>query len=438
MIKDGIKKTKKVRYIPYGKQKDSCLFIQNDITEFLEEQEKKQQELKTALENAESANHYKTTFLSQMSHEIRTPMNAIIGMARLAGDTGDMIEKDEYIEKIVSSSDYLLGIINDILDMSRIENGKFELHGDWHSGYEMLMSCINMLQLEMKKKGITFLYPHMNPESQIEYYVDDLRIRQIYMNLLNNAIKFTPKGGTIRMVIRNLWHDETMSRDRIEISDTGCGMSEEFLSRIFQPFEQEQNPYSRQVQGTGLGLALVKQILTAMGGQIHVESKLGEGSTFSFELPYRYRVADRKMVKTNVSKEVNLSGKHVLLAEDHPLNREIAIKLLEREGMIVDAAYHGQEAVERFQKSAEGYYQIILMDIRMPIMDGLEATKTIREMKRADASTIPIIAMTANAFDDDVRETRVAGMNDHLTKPIDVEKMFVTIRKYCLDNRETD
>ena len=431
MLKDDVRKTKKVRYMFYGKRKDACLFIQSDITEVLEAQQKKQDELRDALESAELANHYKSIFLSQMSHEIRTPMNAIIGMARLAADTENITEKDEYIQKIVSSSDYLLGIINDILDMSRIENGKFELHASWCTVYDILMSCINMLLPEMKKKEINFIYPHLNPDNGIEYYVDKLRMRQIYMNLLNNAVKFTPKGGTICMKIKNIDYDETTARDLIEISDTGCGMSEEFLQRIFQPFEQEQNPFSTQVQGTGLGLALVKQIITAMGGEVQVESKLGKGSTFSFIVPYEYRKAEKTAKRNYSSEEVNLKGKRVLLAEDHPMNQEIATKLLEREGMLVELACNGQEAVEKFKQSEPDYYQIILMDIRMPVMNGLQAVKAIRALDRADARTIPVIAMTANAFDDDVKASLEAGMDSHLTKPIEVEKMFATIRKYC-------
>lgn len=427
MFKDGVKRTKRVRYILYGEQKDCCLFIQSDITQLLELERQKQQELQDALEKAKRANQYKSTFLSQMSHEIRTPMNAIIGMALLAKDSGDLAEKDRYIEKIASSSDYLLGIINDILDMSRIESGKFELNPGWCSGYELVTSCINMLQAEIRKKEITFEVPSLERSRGIEYYVDELRIKQVYMNLFNNAIKFTPKGGTVRLSYSNIEHDDRFSRDLVQISDTGCGMSEEFLERIFQPFEQEQNPFSGQVQGTGLGLALVKQIMNAMGGAVSVESKLGEGSTFSLIVPYEYRRVEQKEVPEQKSKAVDLAGNRVLLAEDHPLNREIATKLLEKAGMIVETAVDGREAVDRFRESGLGYYQVIIMDIRMPRLNGLEAAKEIRGLSREDAATVPIVAMTANAFDDDVKASLAAGMNAHLTKPINVKTLFEVI-----------
>ncbi|MDD3403806.1 MAG: ATP-binding protein [Hespellia sp.] len=430
MQKDGQRKAKRVRYIAYEENRNICLFIQNDITAVVEEEKRKQKVLRDALESAENANHYKSLFLSQMSHEIRTPMNAIIGMAKLAGDTGEMKEKDEYIKKIQSSSDYLLGIINDILDMSRIEHGKFELHPTWLTAEEIYNTCIDMLAPAMKEKQIEFHYPPMKQASKLEYYVDALRIQQVYMNLLNNALKFTPKGGTIRLSIKNISYDKNKSIDQITISDTGCGMSKEFMKRIFKPFEQEQNPYSNQVQGTGLGLALVKQIVTAMGGDICVESELGKGSTFRFTVPYEYRLMQRtKLEKPALDLRV-LEGKRVLLAEDHPLNREIAIKLLEKQGMQVDVVYNGREAVEVFQRTALGFYQMILMDIRMPKQNGIEATKEIRGLDRADARTIPIVAMTANAFDDDVRQSIEAGMNAHLAKPIDPQKMYETIAGY--------
>lgn len=430
MMKDDVCKTKKVRYILYGEDKEICLFIQNDITALIQEERKKREELRAALKSAESANQYKSTFLSQMSHEIRTPMNAIIGMTRLAADSGDMMEKDEYIKKIAFSSDYLLGIINDILDMSRIESGKFDLHPEWGSSSEILKVCIDMLKPAMQEKNIEFIYPVVKSTYDLEYYVDSLRLQQIYMNLLNNAIKFTPPNGTITLEIHHIEHDEKISKDAVLISDTGCGMSEEFLTRIFQPFEQEQNPYSMQVQGTGLGLALVKKIITAMGGEITVQSKLGKGSTFMFTLSYRYRIAKKKTNPVETISTENLKGKRVLLAEDHPLNREIAIKLLEKAGMSVESACDGQKAVDMFAKSVLNGYDIVLMDIRMPNMNGLDATRAIRRMERDDAKCVPIIAMTANAFDEDVRNSIEAGMDGHLAKPIEVDKMFMTIAKH--------
>ncbi|NCC44877.1 MAG: PAS domain-containing sensor histidine kinase, partial [Clostridia bacterium] len=434
MIKNGEERIKKVRYVRYDKEGNICLWNQIDVTLLMQEEQRKQEELKKALAEAEYANKSKTVFLSQMSHEIRTPMNAILGMTQLAKDSIQMQEKDEYLEKIDSSSRYLLGIINDILDMSRIESGKFELHPAWIPANEVFCSCVDMLKPEMIRKGIHFIYPEAKRINEVEYYVDALRVQQVHMNLLNNAMKFTPPGGTVRMEIKNISHDDRVSIDRITISDTGCGMSEEFLTRIFRPFEQEQNPFSDMVQGTGLGLALVKQILTAMGGNIEVKSKLGEGSTFSFSFPYQYRyVKENKIPKQDI-KKYDLNNRRVLLVDDRKLNRQIARKLLEKKGVLVEEAVDGAQAVNMFEASEKNYYDLILMDIRMPVLDGLGATRKIRALDRKDAGEVAIIAMTANAFDEDVKASLDAGMNAHLAKPIEPQLMYETIGNILNEN----
>lgn len=421
---------KQVRAYYMDEYKEDIIFSRRDITDIYEEEIKHQEELKEALDLAERASMAKTTFLSQMSHEIRTPMNAIIGMSHLAEDTDMSPETRAYLKQIENSSHYLLDVINDILDMSRIESGRFELHPEWTSANTMLTTCMNMLGNEMKQKGIHFIGPKEDHDSGVEFYIDPLRAKQILMNLLNNAIKFTPTGGTIAMEIETEDIDESHRIDHVTISDTGCGMSQEFMQRIFQPFEQEQNPYSGQVQGTGLGLALVKKILLAMGGDITVSSELGNGSQFMYRLPYEYRRSDALKKPVRKRKKVDFNGMHILLVDDHPLNRKIARKLLERKGMLVEEAENGQEAVTAFYAAVPNYYDAILMDIRMPVMDGLEAAEKIRSFSKKGAKEVPIIAMTANAFDNDVKSSLKAGMNDHLAKPIDTDILYETLAKW--------
>ncbi|SHK73614.1 response regulator [Hespellia stercorisuis] len=427
---EGQIRAKKVRYLKYHQDERSIVFIQSDITQLRAEQMKSQMVLEKALADAKVASHAKTAFLSQMSHEIRTPMNAIVGMAKLAQQTEDEKERSRYLNQIGASSQYLLGIINDILDMSRIESGKLELHPQWIAGGALVLECIEMLKPSIEEKKIHFIYPGINKESRVRFYLDPLRIQQIYMNLMNNAVKFTPEGGTIELSIRNIWNDGHSGLDQMKIRDTGCGMSEAFLQRIFLPFEMEENEFSANVQGTGLGLALVKSYITAMGGKIWVESELGKGSTFTFEIPYKARLAEPEQTVAGNREWMNLEGRRILLVDDHPLNREIAKKLLEHEKMEVVMAADGAKACETFQEAPENFFDAVLMDIRMPKMDGLESTRQIRRMARKDAQEVPIIAMTANAFDEDVQESLRVGMNAHLTKPIEPEVLYQTLREH--------
>lgn len=283
--------------------------------------------------------------------------------------------------------------------MSRIESGKFELHPEWVCPLDVLLPCIEMVRPAMQKKHITFSYPETLAQVRdIEYFVDVLKTKRMMMNLLNNACKFTGEGGHISLSFTNLGYDEKNSTDKIIVRDNGCGMSEEFLQRIFTPFEQESNGYAGAMQGTGLGLALARQTARAMGGDITVESKLGEGSAFTIIFPYQYRKATHHAAQPLAAETYDLHGRHVLLAEDHPLNATIARKLLEKLSMIVEVVEDGKQAVDRFSSADPYYFDAILMDVRMPVMDGLQATAAIRALDRPDAMQIPIIAMTANAF----------------------------------------
>lgn len=288
-----------------------------------------------------------------------------------------------------------------------------------------------MLEPQMKEKNISFTYPSLDRmPRKFDLYVDILRVKQILMNLLNNAWKFTPEGGHIALDINNISFSNDVALDRITVRDDGCGMSHNFIEHIFEPFAQERNRFADKVQGTGLGLPLTKIIVEAMGGVIDIKSKLGQGTIVTVEIPYRYRIGENDSPGTVEHPHIDetiLSGKRVLLCEDHPLNSMIAQKLLERKDMIVDCAYDGREGLEKILSMPEFTYDVILMDIRMPVMNGLEATRRIRALDRKDAKSIPIIAMTANAFQEDRQASREAGMDEHLSKPIQLEQLYKTL-----------
>ncbi len=426
IIQDGQVRQKRALYTYLSHDTSTILCAVQDVTEQWQTEVAQQNALRAALKAAKAASEAKSTFLSNMSHEIRTPMNAITGMTKLAEEVeGNPEETKGYLHAIDESSHYLLGVVNDVLDMSRIESGKFELHLEWASPKDIFWTCVNMVASVMREKNITFIYPDVEIDDDLEILVDSLRVKQVLMNILNNAIKFTPEGGRIELSIENVSRDGHHAVDSFTISDTGCGMSKEFLQRIFQPFEQERDPHSDMTPGTGLGLALVKRISEAMGGEVSVISELGKGSSFTFTSPYEYRYA-KNLSHTSDDSEASydLSGRNILLVEDHALNRMIATTLLEREGVNVDQAENGRQAVDMFMASPEGLYDAVLMDIRMPVMDGLEATRVIRACDRDDASNVPIVAMSANAFDEDVQKSLNAGMNRHLSKPIDTRMLY--------------
>lgn len=423
VLKDGTLRRKKTRVFYMDEMKEDIIIAQRDITDtYKEEQEQKRQ--------LEAASKAKSDFLSNMSHEIRTPMNAIIGMTELTLDKTKEPETKEGLQSIKNSGEYMMSILNDILDMSRIESGQFSLDCSWIAPVDVLLPCIEMIKPAMAKKKISFETPSFDRILPYEYYVDVVKTRRMLMNLLNNACKFTGPGGHISMQFKNREFDDKTATDLIIIQDDGCGMSEDFLKRIFTPFAQERNRYSGSVQGTGLGLALARQTARAMGGDITVESTLGHGSCFTVVFPYRYRLAGPAADSSGQAKSessAKLKGKHILLCEDNSLNTEIAKRLLQKAGCTVETAANGLIGVNCFGASAANGYDAILMDIRMPEMDGLAAARAIRKLKRPDAATVPIIAMSANAFDEDVKKSLQAGMNDHLAKPVEPQKMYDTL-----------
>lgn len=386
--------------------------------------------LKEALEVAEHANRAKTDFLSRVSHDMRTPLNGILGTTVLLQDyvTDIKIKKD--LSQLEQSGRYLLNLINDTLDVSKIESGKLELNPEVCDGRSVFNNVLALVAPNIKEKKIQF---HVHAENLpfTMLYIDVGRVEQIVMNVLGNAVKFTPEGGNIHFYMTNLSVENGVILDRVVIEDDGVGMSKEFLPRLFEPFSQEHNTSTSSSQGTGLGMTITKQIIDLMGGEINVESEEGKGTRFTFTLPLP--IAEEEQVKEwKKHQNTELTGhtlenRRILLCEDHPLNANIAKRLLQNKGMVVEHAVNGKEGLEKFRASEVDYYDAVLMDIRMPVMNGIDATKAIRRLDRKDAATIPIIAMTANAFNEDIKETAEAGMNAHLSKPVETAKLFETL-----------
>lgn len=382
----------------------------------------------------ESASRAKSDFLARMSHDLRTPMNAIVGLAHLGEEECKETAAKSYFEKIKSSSVYLLSLINDILDMSRIENKKVELHPEPVNWEEFWQAVCTIVRPAMDEKNLNFIVEEKGPEMECLYF-DRIHMQQILINLLSNAIKFSRSSGRIRFTYEACKQEGKQVHVRFSVRDYGIGMSEAFMHRIFAPFEQEHNKRLPEQTGTGLGLAIVKNLVDMMHGTISVNSELGEGSEFTVELTLREVQMPEKKVSAPMPAADShlLAGVRVLLAEDHPLNTEIACKLLQKQGVLTEHAENGKLAVQMFQDSEQYYYDAILMDIRMPMMNGLEAAQAIRKLNREDAKTVPIIAMSANAFDEDVRESLKAGMNAHLAKPIVPAQLYAELEKWTSD-----
>ena len=382
---------------------------------------------------AERANAAKSIFLSNMSHDIRTPMNAIIGFTNIALKQNPKPEVKACLDKISDSSEHLLALINDVLDISRIESGKVQYTPAPVDITEVSDSVLSIMCGYLSNRDITFRTELGQPQTRY-VLTDAVRVREVLVNILGNAVKFTNDGGTVTYAVSyHPGEDDRHVNVRYRISDTGIGMSEEFVTHIFDEFSQEEHGARTQYKGTGLGMAITKRYVDLMGGTISVESKKGVGSTFTVELPME--IADScegKKTDFAVGK-VDLHGLKVLLAEDNDLNAEIAIVQMEELGMQITRAVDGEEAVRCFAENPQGTFDIILMDVMMPKMNGYEATKAIRRMQnRPDALAIPIIAMTANAFAEDVQASLDAGMNGHLSKPIQIEEVVRTIaRNLC-------
>ena len=385
--------------------------------------------LEIALKKAEDASLAKTRFLNNMSHDIRTPMNVILGYAQLMEDElkgKDMPETSEHLEKLKQSGNLLLSIINNVLDMAKIESGKMEINENYGRIGAIRQSLFEIFEDEAKKKNLALHYT-INVEHE-HILTDTTKVKEIFVNILGNAIKYTPPGGSVIMSVDELPCNEPgyiIVRNRV--SDTGIGMSEDFLTEIFEAFTREQNTTKSKIAGTGLGMSIVKKYVDLLGGTIEVESEPGKGSTFTVTL--KHKIADesyyvkKHLEESGISREI-LKDRSILLAEDNDLNAEIAAVILERAGLKVERVEDGLQCISRITEMPAGTYDIILMDIQMPKMDGYKATQTIRNLSDQEKACIPIIAMTANAFEEDKRAAIAAGMNGHIAKPIQVDKLL--------------
>ena len=388
--------------------------------------------LQVAVENAESANHAKSTFLFNMSHDIRTPMNAIIGYADLASrHLDDPAKLKNYMENIQVCGQNLLMLLNNVLDLARIENDKTEMEYSVSDIEKDFRNCVAMFRNQADSKGQTLMVT-----TQLQYpyiYADIPHLTEICTNLVSNAVKYTGAGGTIRCnVTQKPGEKEGWCDTVVTVADNGIGMSQEFQKHIFEPFERERTSTVSKVEGSGIGMGIVKKLVGLMGGTVAVESRIGVGSKFTVTIPCRIASEDETQAKreTNPSDQKCLCGTRILLTEDNDLNAEIATELLQEEGCTVDRAKDGVECVDMLEKAANGTYQLILMDIQMPVMNGYDAARKIRGLDDPQKANIPIIAMTANAFTEDRQVALDAGMNDHIAKPINMNVLVPTLRKY--------
>lgn len=408
------------------------------VDEEMRNEMEKQRLLEDALLQANRASKAKSVFLSNMSHDIRTPLNAIVGFTTLAVNHIDRKEKvQEYLDKIRTSGNYLVSLIDDVLDMSRIESGKMHLEEKPCRLPEVLQGLNHIFQADAGAKSISLEIESVNVRHK-EVYCDALRLNQVLVNIVGNAIKYTEEGGTVKVRLQE--KPGALNGCAVylfSVKDNGIGMSQDFVTHIFDPFEREENSTISRIQGTGLGMAITKNIVDMMQGNIEVKSKQGKGTeflvSFTFRLQADGEISGETSERTlkdeeNETEALVLTGR-ILLVEDVELNQEIAVAILEDAGFSVEVAENGKEAVEMVQRSQPGYYRLILMDVQMPVMNGYEATKAIRMLENKELAAIPIVAMSANAFEEDKQEALKYGMNDHIAKPIDVNNLFDTLRR---------
>ena len=410
----------------------SVLIANRDVTDEKMRELKQEGELREAKLKAECANKAKSSFLLNMSHDIRTPMNAIIGYADLATRHLQETEKlGRYLEKIQICGKELLSMLGNVLDLARIENNKVEMECTVSNVHECFENCVIMFQQQLDSKNQTLslteqiMYPYV--------YMDAPHLSEVCLNLISNAIKYTNTGGAISCnVVQKSCEKEDWCNMIITITDNGIGMSEEFQKRIFETFERERNTTSSHIEGSGIGMGITKKLVELMGGTIEVKSRQGEGSQFTVTIPCRKASEDDSLVKknSNLCNKNCLDGVRILLVEDNELNTEIATELLMEKGCIVETANDGVACIDMIEKADAGYYKMILMDIQMPIMNGYDATLIIRKMKDTKKARIPIIAMTANAFAEDIQKALSVGMNAHVAKPVDMNILVPTMMKY--------
>ena len=389
-------------------------------------------ELERAVHEAKCANEAKTRFLFNMSHDIRTPMNAIIGFADLLEKHIDEKERVlDYIGKIKSSSEFLLSLINYVLETARIESGKTSLKKEVRCASRLIESLTDVFEPEVCKKGLTYSY---TKDIEHEYVMcDETKVREIFINIIGNSLKYTPAGGKITIDIREIPFDrENYIAYKIVVEDTGIGMSEDYLPHIFEEFSREHTSTESKVVGTGLGLPIVKALIDLMGGTIEIESEVGKGTKTTVMIPFEIAMQEQILEEQQKEKEFvpeDIKGKRILVAEDNELNAEIALTVLKEKGLLVERAANGKECVEMLKEKPADYYDMILMDIQMPEMDGYQATEVIRKLGDSRAA-VPIVAMTANAFEEDRQKALDAGMNAHVSKPVDMNVLFRVMAKF--------
>lgn len=419
---------------------------ETELRQMQKQLEERAEQLKDALKQAEEANRAKSDFLSRMSHDIRTPLNAIIGMKDIAETyLDDPTKVKDCLRKIGLSGQHLLGLINDVLDMSKIESGEMVLREEIISLPEVLQDIVTIMQPQFKEREQKF---SVQLEGVVHELIlsDALRLRQVFLNILSNACKFTPPGGCISMEVKECSYEDEIADFIFTISDTGIGMSQEYLKQLFTAFSRERDSRVDKTEGTGLGMAITKRIVELLKGEIQVESELNKGSVFRVMLPMKVQegqsfedtFSDLKILVSDEEAERSdhtihqkpFAGKRFLMIEDNLLNQEIAAELLSYMGAKVDIAGDGKQGCDMFVRSDIGLYDVILMDIQMPVMDGYTATEIIRALDRSDARTVPILAMTADAFAEDIQMAKDAGMNSHMAKPLDRATLRKEISKY--------
>jgi PAS domain S-box-containing protein len=405
------------------------LVVRSDITAGYERDQRQIAQIEAAKLEADRANEAKSAFLSSMSHDLRTPLNGVIGFTGLALQEADLQKKQEYLHKIDLSGKLLLDLINDTLELSRIESGKMSPEPEAVMPNSLLPIVVTALRPTAELNHVR-LIDKLPKELTAPIWCDRLKVQKIALNLISNAIKYTPAGGTVTVSLKPLPTHIPNCPYSLVVKDTGIGMSEDFLRHLYEPFSQEKRSETSKVVGTGLGLAIVKRYVDLLGGAISVESQLHKGTCFVVSLPIQEVKEGQALQQRTLETEKSLAGIRVLLCEDNELNAEIAVMLLKNKKILAETAENGKEGLAKFISSKAGYYDAILMDIRMPVMDGYEATKAIRALERSDAKTVPVIAMTADAFDESIREAKVAGMDDYVTKPVEPEKLYQTLAQH--------
>ena len=427
---DGTKRSKRIKYFYVGEGKEYIGCIRTDVTSVSASEQEELKEMQKVLAESKRTNDATAAFFSRVNHDVRTPMNGILGLTKLTLEIPDIFEEVKTnIQAIDDACQYMLGLMNDTFDLSKIESNRIILDPEVVHTKKFVEHIKAYIMPAAKEKNIELKMIPINTD--LAYIrVDRMRLQQILTNLLTNAVKLTPADGTVECMVERLKHEKGYYYDKITIRDNGIGMSPEFLEKAFEPFLQEMAENETTFSGSGLGLYIVKNLVEIMEGTIEIKSNLGVGTEVIMQLPFE-EVSDEEAKDNTYSQaKIDLSGKNILLCEDHPLNTKITVKLLEKVGCKVETAENGKIGLEMFEEKPSGYYDLILMDIRMPEMDGLTATRNIRALGKDDSRTIPIIAMTANAFDEDVRASKAAGLNEHLAKLVDTILLYDVLQKF--------